>query len=63
MASNLDVNDPILSQKWKGPQTYEEVTKQEHFQGNVEDFYWPVYYEALDLVINSIQKHLELPGY
>ena len=61
--NDLDVGDPILSWQWKRPQRYEKSTQEGHFPGSVEDFYQPIYFEALDLAINGIQKRYEQPGY
>ena len=63
MASDLDVSDPILPQHWKRPRRCEESTQEEHFPGSMEDFYWPIYFEALDLACNGIQKRFDQPGY
>ena len=63
MASDLDISDPILPQQRKRPRRYEESTQEEHFLGSVEDFYRPIYFEALDLACNGIQKRFDQPGY
>ena len=63
MASDLDVSDPILPWQHKRPRRCEESTQEEHFPGSVEDFYQPIYFEALDLACNGIQKRFDHPGY
>ena len=35
----------------------------EHFPGSVEDFYRPIYFEALDLTVTGVQKRFDQPGY
>ena len=63
MGNDLVVSDPILPWLWKRPRRYEESTQEEHFPGSVEDFYQPIYVEALDVAINGIQKRFDQPGY
>ena len=33
------------------------------FYSSAEDYYWMLYYEALDLVIEAITKRFDQPGY
>ena len=63
MASDLDVSNPILPRQQKRPQRYEVSTQEEHFQGCVEDFYQPLYFQALHLAINGFQKRFNQPEY
>ena len=63
MTSDLDVSNPVLSLQQKRPHRYEEGMEEEYFPGTVEDFFWPIYFEVLDLAINGIQKCFDQPGY
>ena len=62
MASDLDVSNPMMPLQRKRPLGYKESTPREYFPGNVEEFYWPNYFEAFDLVCNGIKKHFDQHG-
>ena len=62
MASDLDVSDPVLPRQRKRPKRYEDVGEG-YSPENVEDFYRPIFYEAVNLVIGSIRARFGQPGY
>ncbi len=57
------VNDPELPRLRKRPRKYSNMTSEEEIPVAVEDIYRPIYYEALDLVINGIKSRFDQPGY
>ena len=62
MASDLEVSDPVLPRQRKRPKRYEDGGEG-YFPENVEDFYRPIFFEAVDLVIGGIRAHFDQPGY
>lgn len=62
MASNLDVSDAVLPRRRKRPRRYDDGSEGD-FPEKVEDFYRPIYFEALDLLICGIQARFDQPGY
>lgn len=62
MASDLDVSDPVLPRQRKRPRRYEDG-EEGYSPENVEDFYRPIFFEALDLVIGGIRARFDQPGY
>ena len=63
IASNLDVNDPMLPCHRKRPRRYEDGTSSGDFPTDICSLYQPIYFNALDMVICGIQTHFNQPGY
>ena len=49
LASEVDVNDPVLPRRKKVPRRFEEGTAPPEYHSDPKDMYRQVYYEALDL--------------
>ena len=62
MASDLEVSDPVLPRQRKRPKRYEDGGEG-YSPENVEDFYRPIFFEAVDLVIGGIRARFDQPGY
>ena len=60
---NLDVDTPSLPRKRKAPARFEVGSGAGNHVGSVEDLYRQKYFEALDLVIESIKNRFQQPGY
>ena len=61
-ASSLDVDEPILPRKRKRPARYDNGTPNLEFD-TVEKYYQHFYIEAFDLIINSIRRRFDQPGF
>ncbi len=61
--NDLNVNEPTLPRRRKAPQRYEICHSEPFFSATPKEFYRRFYYEALDLVINSISRRFDQPGY
>jgi hypothetical protein len=59
----LSVDEPTLPRRRRAPQRYETGSGEPFFSETTKDLYRRFYYEALDLVINSISKRFDQPGY
>ena len=62
MASNLDVSDAVLPRRRKRPRRYDDGSEGD-FPEKVEDFYRPIYFEALDHLMCGIRARFDQPGY
>ena len=62
MATDLQVDDPVLPRQRKRPRRYEGGEGEEYFPEKVEDFYRAIYFEALD-VVSGIKECFDQPGY
>ena len=60
MTSNVDVNDPVLPRKKRVPMRYEEGSAAPEYHSTL---YRQVYYEALDLAVQTINDRFDQPGY
>ena len=60
-ATNLDINEPILPRRQKGPRRIDEGSSPT-FHETVEDHYRVIYFEELDL-ISCIENCFDQPGY
>ena len=60
---SLDVDEPTLPRKRKVPKRYDDGASEGDHPRNCKDFYHKEYYEALDLIINSIKSRFDQPGY
>ena len=47
----------------KRPIRYEDGNAAVEFHSNPKDYYRQIYYEALDLIVQSIKDRFEQPGY
>ena len=63
MAEERDVDEPTLPRNRKRPSRYEESQAPPHVFSCVETFYRQIYFEALDLIIQSIKQRFDQPGY
>ena len=63
MVSERDVNEPKLPWLWKYPAHFEEGKAPTEFHSTVKEFYCCIYYEALDLIVESIRDRFDQPGY
>ena len=55
MASDLEVNNPVLPRQRKRPRRYEDDSAEGEFPDKIEDLYRVVYFEAIDLIVNGIK--------
>lgn len=63
MISDLDVNDPVLPRRRKVPRRFEEGNAPPEYPSTPKDTYRRVYFEALDLLAQTIQDRFDQPGY
>ena len=63
MASDVNVNDPVLPRQRKTPRRYDCGTAEGDFPTDVQALYRPIFFEALDLVISGIKARFDQPGY
>ena len=63
MASDCEVEDPVLPRRRKRPRRYEDGSAEGHFPTDVKSFYRSIYFEALDLVTSAIKARFDQPGY
>ena len=61
--NELSVDEPTLPRRRRAPQRYEIGSGEPFFSETVKELYRRFYYEVLDLVINSISKRFDQPGY
>ena len=59
----LDVDEPKLPRRRKMPKRLETGTASPEFHSSVEEMYRQIYYEALDLAVNSITDRFDQPGF
>jgi len=62
MAVESSVDEPKLPQQRKQPKWYKEGAPPE-FLSTAKDLYRVVYYEALDLIVQTIKDCFDQPGY
>ena len=60
---DIDISEPSLPRKCKVPSRYELGTSEHHNVETVEDFYRPIYFSALDTIIQCIQSRFYQPSY
>ena len=60
---NLGISPPTLPRKRRAPSHLETGSAEGHFHASLEDHYRQIYYEALDLVITSINARFDHLGY
>lgn len=59
----VGVEEPSLPRKRRRPQCYETGDVQPHYSDTVQDHYRKIYFEVIDLAVNSISSCFEQPGY
>ena len=62
-AKNHDLNSPTLPRRRKTPKRFETGTAAAEFPVSPRDYFRVQYFEAIDLVINSIQERFNQPGF
>ena len=63
MVAKLDVNEPQLPRKRRVPTRYECGTAPPEYHLTPVDYYWQIFYESLDLIIQAIDNRFDQPGY
>ena len=63
MINDIDVAEPLLPRKRKMPKRYEVGSAPSEFPACPKDYYRRIYFEGLDLIIQSIAERFEQPGY
>ena len=62
-SSYVDVDEPTLPRRRKAPKRFQIGSGEPSFPESIADMFRQHYYEALDLLINSIKDRFEQPGY
>ena len=62
-ATDLDVSEPKLPRQRKTPRRFETGSGEHYFPQTVEEHYRKYYYEVLDLMVTSIKKRFDQPGF
>ena len=62
-SQKLTIDAPSLPRHRKRPMRYEYGIPAAEFASEPEDHYRRIYYEALDLIIESINERFDQPGY
>ena len=62
-AESLDIEEPRLPKQRKTPKRFDDGTSAGEFNSSPVSFYKQIYYEVLDLMINSIKQRFNQPGY
>lgn len=60
---SVDVNEPALPCRSKAPCRYEIGMSCGHFPASIEDHYRPLYFEAIDTLVQCIAKRFDQPGF
>ena len=63
MASELDVSEAKLPRKRKVPRRYDSGHAEAEFHSSPKSHYRQIYYEAVDLIVQSITERFNQPGY
>ncbi len=63
LPSKYDINDPVLPRRRKHPSRFEEGQAPHTFADTPKDMFRKFYYEAFDLLIQSINNRFDQPGY
>ena len=63
MASELDIGEATLPRKRKVPRCYDSGHAEAEFPSTPKDHYRQIYFEAVDLIVQSITKRFNQPGY
>ena len=60
---SVDVSEPTLPRRSKVPRRYDIGMSFGHFPASIEDHYRPIYYEAIDTLVQCITKRFDQPGF
>ena len=60
---SVDVSQPTLPRRSKVPRRYDIGMSSCHFPASIEDHYRPIYYEAIDTLVQYITKWFDQPGF
>ena len=63
LVQKADIAEPSLPRRRKAPARYEIGTGEHHTPSSVEDYYRPIYFLALDTLIQCISERFDQPGY
>ena len=63
MTSDVEVKEPALPRKRKLSARFDDRTALPHYDHSLKDMYRHVYFEALDILIRSIEILLDQPDY
>ena len=63
IANELGVEEPQPPYRSKTPHRFETGNAPPEFPSTMEDHYRKIYFEALDLVLQSIKQRFDQPGY
>ena len=63
IANELSVEEPQPPCRSKTPHRFETGNAPPEFPSTMEDHYRKIYFEALDLVLQSIKQRFDQPGY
>ena len=63
IANELGVNEPQPPSQCKTPRRFETGNAPLEFPSTAEDHYRKIYFEALDLILQSIKQQSDKPGY
>ena len=61
--SKVDVSSPVLPRRRKMPKQFEVGSSTPEYPTTVQDYFRRTYFEALDLVIESIRRRFDQKGY
>ena len=59
----INVSDPTLPRRRKVPSRYEVGEGTGHFPTSVDDHYRPIYFAAIDVIMQCISSRFDQPGY
>ena len=62
-AKEFDIGEPLLPRKRRQPQLYEDSSSSAFHLDTAEHHCKVIYFEALDLVVNCIERRFDQPGY
>ncbi len=60
---HFSISPPGLPRRHKAPRRFEEGDAESVFPETPDDYYRPIYFEALDLITTSITDRFNRPGY
>ena len=63
MANDLEVDPPTLPRSHKRPKRYEDGSSSSHTHHTPQDYFRSMYFEALDLITNSITDRFDQPDF
>lgn len=62
-ADEINVAEPVLPRKKRVPSRYEDGNAPPEFHSSLRDMYRQVYYEAIDLLVQTIEDRFDQQGY